>query len=140
MLFISTQKLFSFLRYLNFCPEFFVHVRKRRDQEAEVNFKMSDVINRKKIVAIHVLPNISKIKGNQTMKFGQFIEYNIRSIFLQNHAENEKERLLPDLLLFPKKNLYELKASFPLRENLSKDGFFSGPYLDTFHAVFSTIV
>ena len=29
-----------------------------------------------KITAIHILPNISRSKGNQTMKFGQLIEYN----------------------------------------------------------------
>ena len=33
-------------------------------------------------VAIHILPNISS-KGNQTMKFGQLIEYNMRNIFLE---------------------------------------------------------
>ena len=34
-------------------------------------------------IAMHILPNISQSKGNQTMKFGQFIEYNKRNIFLQ---------------------------------------------------------
>ena len=28
-------------------------------------------------ITIHILPNISKSKGNQTMKFSQLIEYNI---------------------------------------------------------------
>ena len=32
---------------------------------------------------IHILPNISKSKGNQTMKFGQLIECNMRNIFLE---------------------------------------------------------
>ena len=32
-------------------------------------------------IAIHILPNISQSKGNQTMKFGQLIEYNKRDIF-----------------------------------------------------------
>ena len=31
----------------------------------------------------YTLPNISRSKGNQTMKFGQVIEYNKRNIFLQ---------------------------------------------------------
>ena len=30
-----------------------------------------------------MLPNISKSKGNQTMKFGQLIECDIRNIFLE---------------------------------------------------------
>ena len=32
---------------------------------------------------IHVLANISRSKGNQTMKFGQLIECNMRNIFLK---------------------------------------------------------
>ena len=35
----------------------------------------------KQIIAIHILPNIPKNKDNQTMKFGQLKEYNIRNIF-----------------------------------------------------------
>ena len=34
-------------------------------------------------IAIHILPNISRSKGNQTMKFGQLIEYNMRNIFVE---------------------------------------------------------
>ena len=51
-------------------------------------------------IAIHILPNISQSKGNQTMKFGQLIECNKGNIFLQNYAENEVGRLVPDLFLF----------------------------------------
>ena len=32
-------------------------------------------------IAIHILPNISWSKGNQTMKFGQWIEYKKQNIF-----------------------------------------------------------
>ena len=35
----------------------------------------------KQTIAIHKLPNISRSKGNQAMKFGQLIEYNMRNIF-----------------------------------------------------------
>ena len=38
---------------------------------------------RQQIIAIHILPNISRSKNNQAMKFGQFIEYNMRNIFLE---------------------------------------------------------
>ena len=34
-------------------------------------------------IAIHILPDISQSKCNQTMKFGQLIEYSKRNIFLQ---------------------------------------------------------
>ena len=35
------------------------------------------------LITIHILPDISRSKGNQAMKFGQLIEYNVRNIFLQ---------------------------------------------------------
>ena len=34
-------------------------------------------------IAIHILPNISQSKGNETVKFGQLIGYNKRDILLQ---------------------------------------------------------
>ena len=34
-------------------------------------------------IVIHILPNISRGKDNQTMKFGQLIECNMRNIFLE---------------------------------------------------------
>ena len=37
----------------------------------------------KEITAIYILPNISRSKGNQVIKFGPLIEYNIRNIFLE---------------------------------------------------------
>ena len=57
---------------------------------------------------MHTLPTISRSKDYQTMRFGQLIEY---SASFKNHAENEATRLVPDLFLFFRKALYELKAS-----------------------------
>ena len=37
----------------------------------------------KQTIAIHMLPYISRNKDNQTVKFVQLIEYNIRKIFLE---------------------------------------------------------
>ena len=37
----------------------------------------------KQTIAIHILPNISRSKGNQAMNFGQLIEYNMRNNFLE---------------------------------------------------------
>ena len=38
----------------------------------------------KQTIGIHILPNISRSKGNQqTMNFGQLVEYNMRNIFLE---------------------------------------------------------
>ena len=50
----------------------------------------------KQTIAIHIFPNISRSKGNQTIKFGQSIEYNMRNIFLKNYARNMVEKLLQD--------------------------------------------
>ena len=45
------------------------------------------------------------------MTFVHLIKYNVKNIFLQNNAENEAERLVPDLFLFFKKALNKVKAS-----------------------------
>ena len=37
----------------------------------------------KQTIIINILPNISRPKGNQTVKFGQFLEYDMRHKFLQ---------------------------------------------------------
>ena len=38
---------------------------------------------RKQTITIHILPSITRNKGNQTVKFGQLIGYNMRIVFLQ---------------------------------------------------------
>ena len=43
---------------------------------------------------MHILPNISRSKNNQTMKIGQVIGHNNRNIIFKNNAENEAGRLL----------------------------------------------
>ena len=35
----------------------------------------------KETIAVHILPNVSRSKDNQAIKFGQLIEYNMRNIF-----------------------------------------------------------
>ena len=42
----------------------------------------------KRTIEKHILPNVSRRKGNQTMKFGQLIEYSMRNIFLEISYEN----------------------------------------------------
>ena len=37
----------------------------------------------KQAIGIQILPNISRSKGNETIKFGQLIEYNMRNTFIQ---------------------------------------------------------
>ena len=45
----------------------------------------------KQIIAIHILPNISRSKGNQTMKFCQLIEYNMRNVFVKIYTKCDDE-------------------------------------------------
>ena len=70
------------LRIFNFLPDFFRQVGKCFDKKAMIDFKIYDVTTWETITT-HVLHNISRSKGNQTMKFGQVIEYYVRNTFLQ---------------------------------------------------------
>ena len=47
-----------------------------------MNFKIYDVTNWITII-IHILSDTSRSKGNQTMKFDQLTDYNMRNIFLE---------------------------------------------------------
>ena len=38
---------------------------------------------KKVVIAINILLNISKCEGNQTIKFDQLIEHNMKNIFLE---------------------------------------------------------
>ena len=42
-------------------------------------------------IIIHILPNISRSKTNQTMKFSQLIEYNMGKFIFKNHTQNVVE-------------------------------------------------
>ena len=51
----------------------------------------------KQIIAIHILPIISRSEGNQTMKFFLLIEYNMKVFFLKNHIQNVVKQVVPNL-------------------------------------------
>ena len=51
----------------------------------------------KQIIAIHILSNISKSKGNQKMKFGQLKECNMWNLFL-SYTKCDRETI-PDPFL-----------------------------------------
>ena len=63
--FYFTIKAFFVLKIFKFFVLIFGHVEKDK-----VNFNVCGVTTRKQTIAIHILPNISQSKGNQTMKFG----------------------------------------------------------------------
>ena len=48
---------------------------------------------------IHILSNIRRIKGDQTMKFGQLVKYNMRKYNMKNHTQNVVEELFLDPFL-----------------------------------------
>ena len=54
------------------------------------------------INAIHILTNIIRSKCNQAIKFGQFIEHNMRNILLEKLYTKYGEESIPRL--FPKKS------------------------------------
>ena len=45
----------------------------------------------KQTITIHILPDISRSNGNQTMVFGQLIEYSMRNIFSSNIQKIKNE-------------------------------------------------
>ena len=47
------------------------------------------------IITIHILPNISRSKGNQTMKLSQPEEYNMTSIFLEKSYKQRNGETSP---------------------------------------------
>ena len=46
-------------------------------------------------IAIHILPNISRGKGNQAMQFGHLIEYNMRNTFVEKSYIKCAEETIP---------------------------------------------
>ena len=48
---------------------------------------------------MHKLANIWRSKGNQTKKFSQLIEPNMKNIFLEKSYTNVMEKLVPDPFL-----------------------------------------
>ena len=71
---------------------------------------------------MHVLPNISRSKGNQTMKLGHLIEYNMRNNFFEKsytkcggetiHRPFSKKSKLSIFLDQQSKILYSLYSLF----------------------------
>ena len=51
-------------------------------------------------ITTHKLPNNSQNKGNQTMKFGQLLEYNNKNVFLQKLCRERGREISSRPLLF----------------------------------------
>ena len=80
---------------------FYSH-RNRLIRKIRLILKFMTSLTGKQAIVIDLLANISRCKSNQTLKFGQFIKYNTRGIFLRKHTGNLVEKLFSDL--FSKKS------------------------------------
>ena len=71
-------KIFKFLSW------FFGQVEKWHDCKDHVNYRIYDVTTWKTNNGnVHIARHLKRSKGNQTLKFNQLIEYNMRNIFLE---------------------------------------------------------
>ena len=81
--FYFTLKAFFVLKISEFCQDFLVMWKKSLIRKIRLISEFITSQSRKETIAIQILPYISKIKGNQTTKFGQLIEYKMRNLFLE---------------------------------------------------------
>ena len=77
MPFISSQKLFFFLRYLHFCRDVFGYVEKSLDEKAKVNFKIYGVTNWSKNYYNDHIARYLKNSKQSDKNVGQLIEHDV---------------------------------------------------------------
>ena len=63
----------------------------------------------KRTIATYILPNISRSKDNQTMKFSQLMEYNMRNIFIEKSYTKCGGETIPRL--FSKKSNWSISLN-----------------------------
>ena len=68
----------------------------------------------KQTITIDILPNISRGKGSQTMKFGQLIAYNMKNIFLEKTYSKCGGETIPSPLSKSKLNISLNRLKFLL--------------------------
>ena len=68
--------LFSFLRYLNICPDFLVTEKNGLRRKLRLISKFMTSQTGQQVITIHILFNIVRSKGKQATIFGHLIEYN----------------------------------------------------------------
>ena len=94
--------LFSFSKDLNFVLIFWSSRKTAWLERKRLIPKFMTSQPEKQTIEIHILPNISRSKGNQKMKFGQLIEY-WETFLLKNLKQNVVRKLFPHPFL---KNQY----------------------------------
>ena len=101
--FYLSWKLYSFLRYFHFCPDFLI-------MEEWLISKVMTLQTGHQIIVIHIF-NIPRSNGNQAMTIGHLIEYSERNIFLKNLCWKWGRETSSRSFLFFKKVLIKVKAS-----------------------------
>ena len=96
MFFILCKKLFSFSRYLNFCPDFFGHVVKQLDKKTTINFKIYDVTIWKTNNYNTDIPQYHKKLRQPDNK--------IKIFFMKNNTQNMVGKLVEDTFYKKKQN------------------------------------
>ena len=94
--FYFTSKALFVLKIFKFLSWLFGPVAKRFDKKDKVKFKIYDVTAWSINNFTTYTANISRSKGNQTMKFGQLTW---ETFFLKNHTQNVVEKLVQDPFL-----------------------------------------
>ena len=76
-------KVLLILEIFTLLSRFFGYVEKRLEKKNWLISKFMMSKTEQQIIAIHILHNIARSKGNQVMKLGQFIKCSMINIFLQ---------------------------------------------------------
>ena len=82
------------LKISKFCLDFLVMQKNGLIRKARLILRFT-TSHGSKIIAIHILINISRSKGNQAIKLGQLIEYNMTNTFLEKSCTKCGGQIIP---------------------------------------------
>ena len=92
--FYFTLKDILLSKYLDFCLELLVMYKNGLIRKIRLNSNFMKSQPEKRTMTIHILPNASINKGNQTIRFGLLREYiTWETLFLKNHTQDVVEKL-----------------------------------------------
>ena len=80
-------------RYLNFYLDILVMQKKGLIRKIRLILKFKTSQTGKHTIVIHILPNISRSKSNQPMKFSQLIEYNNEIFLVKSYTKCGEEAI-----------------------------------------------
>ena len=93
--FYFTLKVLFLPMIFKFLFLLFGRINKRFDQKDRLISKFMMLQSGTQIIAIHILPNITRSKDNETLKFGQLTEDNMRNIFLEKSYTKRSGEIIP---------------------------------------------